>query len=345
MRVMVVSSFHISSTRDVWDKAIVGLRANGVDVVPFDMMGRFALYSFMEDKMKRSKRELPRDWNAATLSYEILLGAAIFHDCEWVLITSPQHMPTPIPMMMRKVGIKTAALFTECPYEDTIHTPVTAAAFDVALVNDKHSVGLFQSFCPVVEYLPHCYDPAIHYMGAEAEREENIAFVGTGYQSRVKFLREVEWPARLDLYGWWPKEWLRYDAALRKSLRSSKTTTRDETAEIYRKSAASFSIHREARYIGNDESIMEGEAYSLGPRNWELAATGCFQVSDHRQELVDVFGDSVPLYQTAREMGDLLKRAFDEPEWRKEMAQRQWEKAQPYSSTNVMKTVAQVLAA
>lgn len=346
MRAMLVSSFHISSTRDVWDKAIVGLRANGVEVVPFDMMGRFALYSFLEDKMKRSKRELPRDWSAAMLSYEVLLGAAVFHDCDWIVITSPQHLPQQIPLMMRKVGLKTAALFTECPYEDTIHTPLTASAFDAAFVSDLHSVGLFRSFCPVVEYLPHSYDPAIHHPPSdEGARDENIVFVGTGYESRVKFMRDVEWPVRLDLYGWWPKEWLRYDAKLRKSLRSTATTSRDETAKIYRASAASFSIHREGRYIGVSESIMDGEAYSLGPRNWELAACRTFQLSDFRPELADVFGDTVPMFETPQELGGLMKRAFAEPSWRREMAHRQWEKAQPYSCDRVMKTVADVLAA
>ena len=345
MRVMVVSSFHISSTRDVWLKTCAGLKANGVDVVPFDLMRRLSLYSFLRDKVDLSKKiELPRDWDPTTLSYEVILGAAVFHDVEWVIVTSPQYFPIDISRMLRKVGIKTAAMWTECPYEDTIHTPITASAFDVSFVNDKNSLMLFESFCEQVLYVPHSYDPELHQPGDD-DREENIIFIGTGYQSRVKFMRDVEWPARLDLYGWWPKEWLRYDAKLRKQLRSVHPTTPQETADLYRKSAASFSMHREMRYAGTDEAIMDGEAYSLGPRNWELAACRTFQISDFRQELIDVFEDTVPLYESPQEMSQIMRRAFDDPAWRKEMAYRQWEKALPYSSVNVMKPVAQLLAA
>ncbi len=345
MRVMVVSSFHISSTRDVWLKTCAGLKANGVTVIPFDLMRRLSLFSFLRDKVEATKKiDIPKDWDPTTLSYEIILGAALYHDAEWVIVTSPQYFPVDIARLMRKAGIKTAAMWTECPYEDTIHTPITASAFDVSFVNDKNSLMLFESFCEQVLYVPHSYDPVLHQPGPD-ERDENIVFVGTGYHSRVKFMREVEWPARLDLYGWWPKEWLRYDAKLRKNLRSTHPTKPEETADLYRKSAASFSMHREMRYAGTDEAIMDGEAYSLGPRNWELAACRTFQVSDFRQELVDVFGDTVPLYESPREMSEIMKRAFADPAWRREMAYRQWERALPYSSENVMKPVAQLLAA
>jgi spore maturation protein CgeB len=375
MRALLVSSFHISSTRDVWLKLVKGLTLNGVEVVPFDMSGRFALFNFLEDKMKRSKRPMPRDWSPVTLSYEVLLGAAVYHQCDWVIITSPQYMPAEIPGLMRRVGIKTAAVLTECPYEDTIHTPLTASACDAVFVSDKNSVGLFASFCPYVEYVPHCYDPDIHYPPEdESTRDENILFVGTGYQSRVKFLEKVEWPAPLDLYGWWPSGWLRSKSPLKPSVRKSKTpwvptskngmiglpvpqkdgvltgtissvTAPEETADLYRSASASFSIHRAMRYVGTDEEIADGEAYSLGPRNWELAGCRTFQISDFRQELVDVFGDTVPLYETPQEMSSLLKRAFTDPEWRKDLAYQQWEKAQPYTAQNVTRTVAQVLAA
>jgi spore maturation protein CgeB len=125
----------------------------------------------------------------------------------------------------------------------------------------------------------------------------------------------------------------------------SSVTSPEETADLYRSTSASFSIHRSMRYVGTDEEITDGEAYSLGPRNWELAACRTFQVSDFRQELVDVFGDTVPLYETPQEMSALLKRAFDDPAWRNDLAYQQWEKAQPYTARNVTRTVAQVLAA
>ncbi len=343
MKVLAVSSFHISSTRDVWLKAIAGLEANGIEVLSFDMLPRYQIFSFLKNKMQRSKRELPEDWSPENLTYEVLLGAAVFHEVDAVLVVSPQCMPHEVPQMISRVGIKTVAMLTECPYEDSIHTPIVAANFDVTLVSDKHSVGLFESFCPKVLYVPHCYDPELHYPGSE-DREENTVFVGTGYESRLNFMRDVEWPRRLDLYGWFPWQWMRRTPLLRAAIRG-KTTPPQETAAIYRKSTTAFSLHRQQRYGGSKEAIIDGEAYSLGPRNWELAACKTFQVSDFRQELVDVFGDSVPLYSSPRELSALLRRAFDEPRWRDELVEEQWERAQPYSAQNVMRPVAQLLAA
>jgi len=342
--VLCVSSFHISSTRDVWQKVMVGLRANGVTAVPFDVMQRYALFRFLEDKMKSSKREMPRDWTPTTLAYEAILGAAVYHDCEWLLVVSPQYMPPEIPQMAQRIGIKTAAYFTECPYEDTIHTPVTASNFNVSLLSDKHSVGMFESFCDRVEYVPHCYDPALSFLPAKDERE-NVVFIGTGYQTRVKFMSQVDWPLQLDMYGWWPREWLRPGNKLKGSVRSPNATTPGETGDIYRKALMAFNLHREMRYAGSAEAIMEGEAYSLSPRTWELAACGTFQVSDYRPELIEVFGDAVPVFDTPNDLSRLLRRAATEPRWRQELVQRQTEIGRPYSCNTVMKTVADVLAA
>lgn len=371
MKILAVGSPHTASTRDVWKKLIVGLDANGVDVQPFDLLPRVQIFEQMAEMFKRRKLGLPEDWTATTMAYEPIFGAAVFHDCDTVIVVSPQYFPTAISTMLRKVGIKTAAYFTECPYEDEIHMPLVASTFDYSLVSDLHSVGLFESFCENVIYVPHSYLPELHYPPEDEDaREENTVFVGTGYEERVKFMAAVDWPKALDVHGgyWkWPKK-------LNSKIHTHNATTRrrpfgrltetvsvkdknagpqpanavvgpEDCAELYRTSATSFSLHRMQKYWGAGDLITEGDAYSLGPRNWELAACRCFQVSDARQELVDVFGDSVPLYETPRELGDLLKRAFDDPAWRKEKAFQQCERAQPYSAQNVMRPVAQFLAA
>lgn len=369
MKVLAVSSPHTASTRDVWKKLVIGLSDNGIEVQPFDLLPRVSIFEEMAAMFKRRKLGLPEDWTPTTMAYEPILGAAIFHDCDMVIVVSPQYFPTAISSMLRKVGIKTAAYFTECPYEDEIHMPLVASTFDYSLVSDLHSVGLFQSFCENVIYVPHSYIPAIHYPpDDESVREDNTVFVGTGYQERVDFMANVDWPRDLNVHGgfWkWPKK-LNSKIHTYNSTRPGnfKRLTQtvvvkgvravmppyavvgpEDCADIYRKAATSFSLHRSQKYWGAEDTIVEGDAYSLGPRNWELAACRTFQVSDFRQELIDVFGNTVPVYETERELGALLKRAFDEPSWRKDLAFQQCEKAQPYSSQNVMKPVAEFLAA
>lgn len=369
MKVLAVGSPHTASTRDVWKKLVAGLEANGVDVQPFDLLPRVSIFEEMAEMFKLRKLALPEDWTATTMAYEPILGAAIYHDCDTVIVVSPQYFPTQISTLLRKVGIKTAAYFTECPYEDEIHMPLVASTFDYSLVSDLHSVGLFESFCEQVMYVPHSYLPSLHYPPADEDaREDNTIFVGTGYQERVDFLAGVDWPVPLEVHGgyWkWPKKASKkiktHNATTRRTpfTRLTETVTLkagsrppasavvgpEDCAELYRKSATSFSLHRSQKYWGAEDTIVEGDAYSLGPRNWELAACRTFQVSDYRQELIDVFGDTVPVYETGRELGALLKRAFDDPLWRKELAVEQCERAKPYTSQNVMRPVAEFLAA
>ena len=371
MRVLAVASPHTASTRDVWKKLVIGLKVNGIDVEPFDLLPRVSIFEQLEEAFRRRKLALPEDWTATTLAYEPILGAAIFHDCEMVIVVSPQYFPTQINALLRKVGIKTCAYFTECPYEDEIHMPLVASTFDYGLVNDLYSVDLFKSFCEQIMYVPHSYIPAIHYPPEDEDaREDRTVFVGTGYQERVRFMNEVEWPRTLEVHGgyWkWPRKMNKKIQTINTTMGISKHPKLAETvivkakdwvrppanavvspetcADLYRTSATSFSLHRTQKYYGAEDGIAEGDAYSLGPRNWELAACRTFQVSDFRQELADVFGDTVPVYETERELSALLKRAFDEPGWRRELAFQQWEKAQPYSCQSVMRPVAEFLAA
>src|SRR3990170_895369 len=96
-------------------------------------------------------------------------------------------------------------------------------------------------------------------------------------------------------------------------------TENEATAEIYRRGIASFNMHRTQRYGFLSLEIDRDEAYSAGPRVYELAACETFQASDHRQEVIDIFGDTVPIYQTPKELERILRRAVDDPVWRSEL--------------------------
>jgi spore maturation protein CgeB len=54
--------------------------------------------------------------------------------------------------------------------------------------------------------------------------------------------------------------------------------------------------------------IEPDEVYSLGPRAYEIAACGAFQVCDGtRPELGDVFNGHVPIYRDGAELLELVK--------------------------------------
>lgn len=322
-KILVVSSPHAYTTRDVWKRVIAGLDANGAHIQPYDLLPRYSMYEFFMAQARKHNFPLPPSFGVNTLACEPVGMAAPFYDCDTVLIVSPQYFPMSIVDVLRKIGIKTAAYFTEAPYEDTLNAPVQASHFDVVLVNDRNSVGLFKSFCDDTYYLPHSYDPELHHPGGKRNGTASKAlFIGTGYPSRCKFLQRIDWAGiDLELHGLW---WLPSRSRLRPFVQG-KVMDNEDVAERYRAPdvAVAISMHRNQRYVDDQRSIDLGEAYSVGPRTLELAACGLFQVSDHRDELTDIFGDAVPEYETPRELQALLRRALDEPAWREDLAARQ----------------------
>ncbi len=340
MRILVVSSPHAFTTRDCWKRVITGLSANGAEVLPFDLLPRWNTFDLMIKLCKKAKIDIPQPMTAANLlAYEPIFGAAWFHEVDAVIIVSPQYMPMTIVQMLRKAGKKTIGYFTECPYEDTGLAPQQAAFFDYVFVNDRNSVQLFRSFCEKVFYLPHSFDPALHYPAEQPPQSERVIFIGTGYKNRMEFLTAVDWSGiDLELYGIW---WLDKRRKLFKYLRGE-VLENENVSALYRDSAANISIHRVTRDGVRD--IDDGEAYSAGPRTWELAACGAFQVSDYRQEIADIFGDAVPFYKTPKELEALLRRAVADPGWRQEQADNQRQAVQGRDCTHTMRTVLEAVA-
>lgn len=342
MRFLVVSSPHGFTTRDVWKRVMAGLQANGQEVVPFDLLTRWAAFDMLLNLAYKAKRMVPEPFQSNLLSYEPIVGSALWHECDAAIIVSPQYFPVPIAQVLRKAGVRTIAYFTECPYEDGLFAPVQAQHFDHVLVSDRYSVGLFESFTDSVLYMPHSYDPVIHYRNGD-ERDRRVVWVGTAYGSRRDFLKAVDWKGvDLDLYGIWhgANKRSRWAKFLRGEI-----VENEAVAELYRHSGMSFSIHRVQRYWGMDWTIDDGEAYSAGPRTYELAACGCFQISDFRQEVVDLFGDSIPIYNSPAEFGALMRRAVADPVWRDDLARQQWEAVQGHDCSVTMRRLLERVAA
>jgi len=103
------------------------------------------------------------------------------------------------------------------------------------------------------------------------------------------------------------------------------------TARIYRGATIGLSMHRAERTFEAEQMIDKGEAYSVGPRTYELAACGLFQISDYRPELKDIFDGSVPVYETPQEMERLVRYYLENPKERQELAGRQLEAVKPHT--------------
>ena len=333
MRVMIVSSPHAMSTRDVFTGHLAGLRAclGAENVISYDILPRFNLFHSWTQWIEEKGGVVPRELKANVLASEPVFGAAHFREVDAVYLISPMYFPMSIVDMLHKDGFKVWTYFTECPYEDEFWSRGQASHFDACFVNDRNSLSRFQAYNPHSYYLAHSYNPAVHHPGRMAVNgHEHVIMVGTGFKSRRAFLGEANWEGiDLRLYG---TMWTEGDDGWNlKPYVRPRLIENQTTAMIYRGATIGLSMHRTERTFEAEEFIDKGEAYSVGPRTYELAACGLFQISDARPELRDIFEDTVPIYQTPADMERLVRYYLENPQERQELAGRQLEAVKPHT--------------
>jgi hypothetical protein len=373
-KVLVVGSPHSASTRDVWMGVMKGLSANGIGVQSYDVLPRTSLFENFLEWVK--EKSIPTPYLKGipapnVLAYEPVFGAAHWFEVDAVFFISPQYTPLEVPAMLKKDGFKVWGYFTECPYEDHIDAAQKAERFSACFLNDRNSVATWRSFNPASHYLPHSYDPEKHFPWWDAPEtrrrrtdprngHEHVTYVGSGFSRRQRYLEAVDWTGiDLRIYGYWPlirpledekkQEYFEKVAPNRESpllpfLRDT-LVENAMTARIYRGSAIGVNLHRTERWNNNSDVLIdEGEAYSMGPRAVELAACGTFQISDYREEIRDVFGDTVPIHKSPADLGTLIRKYLDDPVRRSELAVQQREAIKERTFANHMRRVLELAA-
>ena len=327
MKIMVVSSPHAFSTRDVFTGHLAGLKSvlGEKNVVNYDIVPRYNIFTHFTALMEKETGYIPREFAANVLAAEPVFGASHWHDCDVVYLISPMYFPMSIVDLLRKSGKQVWAYFTECPYEDEFWAREQARHFDQVFVNDLYSLPRFRAFNKNSHYVGHSYNPAVHYPGTGPGRgKQPVVYVGSGFPKRRELLEASD----LRLYGLWDE--IAEDSPLQRVARA-KLLGNNRTAMVYRSAAIGLSLHRLERDWEGHSYISPGEAYSIGPRAYELAACGLFQVSDLRPELHEVFGASVPVFQTPEELGKLVRKYLADPVRREELARQQTAAVQPHT--------------
>jgi len=200
-----------------------------------------------------------------------------------------------------QLGIPVALLLTESPYMDAQQARIVAQS-PVALTftNDYASVDVLRTATGKrIEYLPHSFDATRHYPGPSGH-ETDLFFYGTIWPERARLLEQVRaWACRqdgwrVDIDGVTKGEDGQWDGQPR---------TNAQLTDAYRGARIALNHHRTiaSKEGGTETHIVQ--AYSLGPRAYEIAACGAFQLCDDtRPELAAVFGDSVPTYHDAADL-------------------------------------------
>ena len=291
MRILAVEPGPLFSVLDVhrgWTKA---LRRAGHDVIDAGHSERLAYFT-RADELITDSATAPQD--LARVAGEGLLAKAYLYAPDVLLVTSAFFVD---PLMYRAFqdrGTTVVLLLTESPYEDANQYALASYA-NVAIINDPTNLDEFRRVQPNTFYLPHAYDPEVHHpRDPDPDKVCDLFWAGTAYPSRIDWWETVDLSGLdVKLAGNWQ--------ALDKGSRLHKYLVDDdpewcmdnaEVAEWYSSARASVNTYR---LEATSEAAAQG--WAMGPREVELAATGCFYLTQSRPEnrqvlpMVPVFSD------------------------------------------------------
>jgi spore maturation protein CgeB len=312
VRVLVIGAGAGWSTKDVENGVMEGLRAAGVEAGRYALDQRLACSSdYLMWVWRRAKRQDLKATKPAVQDMQLhalqdLLPRALAHQVDWVVIVSAMFVPAAFIDVMRMAGLPVAILFTESPYDQAKELEWARLA-DLAWTNERSSVDAFANVTPAARYLAHALRPGVHRAGVELEDvpSHDVVFVGSCFDEREELLSAIDWDGiDLGLYGNWQR--LSRRSPLKKFVREG-VIDNARTAALYRHAKIGLNLYRESMgWAKNAPRIAHAE--SLNPRAYELAACGCFHISQQRDEVTEKFGDLVPTFTSAAECEALIRR-------------------------------------
>jgi len=315
MRILLCYPGHSIATFDVahgWDMA---LKALGHEVFTLGYEHNVPFYATVIDFWKERNPDFhPTMRDVFWLASQDLVCKAL--EClplDFVLVITGLLHHRRAFELIRKLDIPTVLLFTESPYNDDMLEELLPLP-DVVFTNERNSVGAFRKANPHSYYMPHSYDPKRHRPPNGEMYEHDVFFLGTMYEERQVLFDELRqhYQGDMDITG----------TVLSRKGEMPGAIPNDEMIKHYWGTKIALTPNRTtAGYF--DKTQIESEVYSLGPRIYELAACGTFQLTDtSRAELIDVFGDTIQTYQNAEHLAQLIRTFIEYPRWRQELAER-----------------------
>lgn len=271
------------------------------------------------------KKALTDDQVKTIVTRQIFEDAFAFWP-DLILFVSGFFFGEDVLQVLRARGIKLACLHTESPYEDDRQMAI-GQHMHMNLLNDPTRLKEWRDVSPAVHYMPHAYDPDLHYPQeqlrytvnakgdtAQASRqyEADFAFIGTGFKSRRDFFGRLDLPSmhrdglRLTIGGggWGDAMDEPENAHVLDYLghHPEMCVDNDETANVYRSSKVSLNLYRREGEEGSDY-----KGWSMGPREVELAACETFFLRDSRPEGDELFSRLLPTFESPEEAAELIR--------------------------------------
>jgi spore maturation protein CgeB len=180
------------SVQDIYAGWVEALRDLGQHVVEFNLDERLAFYG---SALKQVSENHFERFLTAEQSYELAINGLYSTLYQaWpdvLLVVSGFFIPPRLLDRCRRTRTRVVIVHTESPYEDERQLQLAQYA-DVNVIDDPTNLDRFCQVAPTW-YMPKAYRPGIHHLGAVVpELECDLAFVGTGYPSRVEFLEQMD---------------------------------------------------------------------------------------------------------------------------------------------------------
>lgn len=317
MRWLVCEPGPAFSVADCHVGYVEALRAAGEHVVEFPLGSALSFYDNVLVPAGPGRfRKAVSGQTAAHMASDRLAGALYKVRPDVLLIISGFFVDGQLLERARRDGVKVVTLHTEEPYEHQRELALAEHA-DLALLTDPVNLADFRAVARA-EFAPHAYRPTVHHPGAaDPVLACDFAFVGTGYDSRIRFLESMDLDG-LDvvLAGNWQQ--LTEGSPLRPHVATGVDDCLDneDAAALYRSAKVGLNLYR-----------REGESaagWSMGPREVEMAACGLFFLRDPRPE-TDTVLPMLPTFADAAEAGELLRWWLARPERRDRTAAKAFE--------------------
>jgi spore maturation protein CgeB len=288
MKILFIWSAAEISTFDVARGYSAALKGLGHEVYDFRLYARIKYHGLALQNDPLNPNIANNYQVVSRLASEGAVVEALRHKVDMVIGICGMGLHPDGLELLNRAGFPIAIYFTESPYDDDHHM-VYAQHVGHPFANDRwsareHGWG----------YIPHAYDPKIHRQRGHNKKDAcDVLVIGTGWKERCELLGAVDWTGiDLRILGWWPDlpEYLR-------PFYTEGSVDNERAARLYASAKICINQHR-----------FHPKAESLNPRAFELVACGALQVSDWRDEMEEVYGDTVPIYASPATLEFQLRR-------------------------------------
>lgn len=280
MKILLISDVHHFSTKDVFDGYVAAFKQLGVD---FEFVDMPQLCSFYNTEIAWGLALMKLLNQESGFTHGLFISGVVTPD--WVLKSN----------YTKKIGI----IGLDDPHAGEItlgKLPLLNYYFtnEKKMEDEKHNVF----------YIPTATSTLLPQVSKEElpdRFKQNISFIGTVYEHRIKQLEEVcryceEHNLTFKVVG--PLLKTPKDSILRKYATDG-VLNNNETKLVYRGSDIVLNLDRNIHWNpleddGNSTLKDVGEPYSMNPRAYEIAGCRTIQLFvNPRKEALDVFGDNI----------------------------------------------------